>query len=418
MPKQITAADVADIIKPNSRVFIQGAVGEPTTLIEALHSDTAKPVNYASVSIPGINSFNPADFHAGAEFTTFFYHSGIAPKHSPPEHTHIHPLHFREIYRFLDNEASFDIALIQVSPPDAEGYCSLGPSVDFAPIVIKRSKIIVAEINEACPPAINAPKIPYDNIDYCIHCNHPLASPAPVTSNDIAEKIADHVSSLVDDGDCIQIGVGKLPGAILRKLNNHRRLGFHSGLLSDEVKTLIESGVITGENKTRDQFKHVTGIVFGSTSLYDWCAAHPDILFRSVDYTHDIGTLSALDNLVSINSVLEVDLLGQANAEWISGKQISSVGGLVDFARGARYSKQGRSIIALPATALGGKQSRIVPRVSPVTVSRVDTDYVVTEFGIAKLYGKSIRERAKALIEIAAPEFRSSLEDGKGEALI
>ena len=412
MPEKIARAKIHQLIKDHSRVFIQGGTGEPSALVEALEAtpDIDKPVEYVCVSIPGINRFNPAAFHQGAEFTTFFVHSALTPPPGIEQKTHFYPLHYRDIYRFLQQSDPFDIALIQLAPPDDNGLCSLGISVDFVPAIIDQAKLIIAEINPNMPASPHSPKLAWSALDYIVRCDHSPVTMATAPTTVTSEKIADHVSSLIDDGSCLQVGVGKLPGAILRKLTNHQRLGFHSGLLCQEVKDLIDAGVITGEQKTLDKNRHVTGIALGNQELYKWCADHSHVDFRAVDYTHDIRTIAAIDNFISINSVLEIDLMGQANAEMINGKQVSAVGGLVDFARGARYSKNGKSILALPATALSGCQSRIVPQNTLVSVCRSDIDYVVTEYGIARLADKSVEKRADSLIDIAAPEFKSSLQ--------
>lgn len=412
MPEVIAAKSLHKIIKNKHRVFIQGSTGEPTQLTAALASSPAekKCVEYVSVSIPGINQFNPAGFHQGAQFITFFQHQGIVDAEQYKSTTHFVPMHYRDIYRYLETCKPFDVLIIQVSPPDEEGNCSLGTSVDFVPALFGRSQIIVAEVNANFPASNNAPSLAFANIDYVINSTQSIFTTIPVPASDTCSAIADHVSTLIDDGSCLQIGVGKLPSAILNKLHNHQALGLHSGLLCDEVKTLIETGVMTGEQKNIDRHQHVCGIALGSTALYPWCAQQASVLFKPVNYTHCVNTIGAIDHFVSINSVIEVDLLGQANAEQINGQQISAVGGLVDFIRGARASAHGRSILALPATALAGNISRIIPRCTISSVSRYDIDVVVSEFGIAHLAGKSTEIRAENIINIASPKFRPELE--------
>ena len=231
---------------------------------------------------------------------------------------------------------------------------------------------------------------------------------------DVEERIGRNVAGLVDDGDCLQTGVGAIPDAVLDSLSSHRHLGFHSGMLCDGARKLIDAGVITGERKTRDRGRHVTGFVYGDADLYGWAVTRDDLDLRPVSYTHDAGVLASLDNLVIVNSAVQVDLFGQINAEMIGARQISGTGGAVDFFRGAALGRGGRSIVALPSTAARGSRSRIVVRLDPpgvATALRTDCDYVVTEFGVASLSGRTVDERAEALIGVSAPEFRRELEE-------
>lgn len=412
MPRVIQVNQVAALIPTNSQVFIQGGVGEPSTIIESLTaSKTAhKSIDYYAVSIPGINNFSPHTFHSGARFHSFFLHRNIAP--SADNALSFHPLHYRDIFRFIQQRDAFDVSIIQLSPPDSQGLCSFGPSVDFAPAIIGRSRCIIAEINPQLPAVPNAPSIAYQDIDVVVNTDHPLPTSTVQISSNTDKAIAEHVAALIDDGSCIQIGIGKLPGSILRQLQHHRRLGLHSGLISEATQELIESGVITGENKTIDRYQHVTGLALGSETFYRWVADQTQLVFRAVDYTHDQQTLSAIDQFVSINSVLEIDLQGQANAERVQGRTVSSSGGLVDFVRGARASQGGKSILAMPATAMAGSQSRIVIQLNDnaiTTLCRTDIDHVVTEFGSASLFALDTEQRAQALVDIAAPEQRNQL---------
>lgn len=414
MTRALEPTQIAALIQHRSRVFIQGGVGEPRTILKALTApgQKHKAVDYYGVSIPGINTFSPHTFHAGARFHTFFLHPNVAP--APPDAVSFHPLHYRDIYRFLEQSASFDMAIIQVSPPDSNGLCSFGVSVDFVSAILTRSHCIVAEINQQLPAVRDAPSIPYQDIDMVVNTDHPLPTVDAQLGGGIEIAIAQHVAALIDDGSCLQVGIGKLPGSILRQLRNHQQLGLHSGLISETARELITTGVITGEKKTLDRGHHVTGLALGDEEFYRWIASHPKMVFRSVDYTHDQRTLAAIDQFVSLNSVLEIDLQGQANAERVSGRAVSASGGLVDFVRGARASRGGKSILALPASAMGGKRSRLVARLSEnaiTTLCRTDIDHVVTEYGSASLFALDTEQRASALTEIAQPEHRDRLWD-------
>jgi 4-hydroxybutyrate CoA-transferase len=418
MPETIKSSDVRRLIQPGHRVFVQAGIGEPRDIIEALakasggagdHGDAA--VDYLTVSIPGINSaLAPRHLHRDAHLHTTFLHPGLGVGDTRRPISFL-PMHYRDTYRYLQSGERFDIAVIQVTPPDAEGFCSLGISVDFVPAILDSCDIVIAELNSQMPAPPDSLKIPLSKIHYRVDVDHPLPCSQAAEPGETELAIARNVAGLIDDDSCIQIGIGKLPGGILKELSGHRRLGLHSGLVSDAAQHLIESGVITGESKTIDRRSHVTGLAWGSAAFYRWLGDRPDIAFRPVDYTHDLRTLSAIDQFVSINSVIEIDLQGQANAEVMDSQQVSATGGLVDFARGARASHGGKSIIALPATAMRSTRSRIVSQLSTrmVTLCRADVDYVVTEYGCASLFGQSVQARATSLVAIAAPEFRDQL---------
>ncbi|WP_374973362.1 acetyl-CoA hydrolase/transferase family protein [Spongiibacter marinus] len=413
MTVQIKADDVAALISNHSRVFIQGGTGQPSDIVTALSQSTTAPhkaVNYTSISIPGINNFSPQTFHQGASFSSFFIHSQL--RQSGADTLHYYPLHYRDIFRFLKESPCFDIAIFQLSPPNNEGRCSFGLSADFADAVIANSRCIIAEINQQMPYCQHSPSIEFSAIDYAVDTDHPLPEPEPALDGEIERAIARHAAGLIEDGSCLQFGIGKIPGQILKQLHGHRQLGLHSGMISDEARQLIEAGVITGEAKSIDRHLHVAGIAYGSRSLYDWAGSQKQLHLRPVSYTHDNAVIQQLDRFVSINSALQIDLLGQANAECVAGRTVSSTGGLVDFVRGARASRGGKSIIALPASARAGQHSRIVNHLDQQAVStlcRADIDHVVTEYGSANLFGLDTERRACALIDIAHPAHRDTL---------
>ena len=257
-------------------------------------------------------------------------------------------------------------------------------------------------------------EVPYDRLDYVVETERPLVALATGDLPPEIHRIGAHVASLIEDGDTIQIGIGKVPAAVLAALRDRQGLGVHGGLVSDEVADLHEAGVLTGARKSHDRGTMVCTAALGGPRVYEWAGHCPDLRFAPVSYTHDIRVLGRIDNFVAINSVLAVDLFGQANAEMLAGRHVSGTGGLLDFVRGARLAKCGRSILALPSTASGGKTSRIVPPFSAgdvVSCPRADADVVVTEHGIARLRDKSVDERAAALIAIADPAFRRDLAD-------
>ena len=415
MTKIITPKQASQLLKPGSITFIQGGIGEPKVLLDALLAvpSAGDSVNFFSVMLPGINHYTPTKFHENATFNTFFVFDGLIESFQSGR-TRFLPLHYSEIIPFIDQLPTIDTVLIQTSIPDDNGMCNLGPTVDFVPALLKRAKIVIAEINKKMPIAVGGTAISYSSIDYAVKANHMLPDAGTYTTSIDVDSIATHVSQLIDDGDTLQFGIGNIPNAVLGKLENHRHLGIHSGMITGAVEILIKNRVFTSEQKTIDTGAHITGFALGSNEFYQWAANCAKMQFRPVSYTHDIRVLAALENFVSINSAVQVDLLGQVNVEMLNGKQISGTGGALDFVRGARLSKNGRSIIALPATAAKGTRSRIILRLDKkavISVPRTDVDYVVTEYGAVRLAHKSTEERAIALISIAAPQFRAELFD-------
>ena len=412
MPREISSDGLPDLLRPGMTVFIQCASGEPSSLLQALAAapEASAGVHYVGCFIPGINRIDPASFHPNARLTSFFVFGDIARSHVAGKVRFL-PLHYSGIWDYLAG-LEIDIALIQVTPPDRAGRCSLGVSVHFVPAALHRAKVIVAEVNAAMPRPAHSYGIRYDRLDYVVETDRPLVALATGDLPPEVRRIGAHVAGLIDDGDTIQIGIGKVPAAVLAALRDRRDLGLHGGLVSDEVADLHDAGVITGARKSRDVGAMVCTAALGSARVYDWAGRCADLRFAPVSYTHDVRVLGDIDNFVAINSVLSVDLSGQANAEMLDGRQVSGTGGLLDFVRGARLAKGGRSILALPSTAGAGKSSRIVPRLGAgdmVSCPRADADIVVTEHGIARLRDQSVDERAEALIAIADPAFRREL---------
>jgi 4-hydroxybutyrate CoA-transferase len=413
MPQKIEAERLADLLRPGMTVFVQGASGEPAPLLHALAAapEASRGVHYVGCRIPGVNRIDPASFHSDARLTSFFVFGDIARSEGAGKERFL-PLHYTGIWTYLAG-LQIDLALIQVAPPDGHGRCSLGVSVHFVPAVLGQAKAIVAEVNAAMPRPAQSFEIDLDRLDYVVETERPLMA---LTSGDrdlVIDRIGQNVASLIEDGDIVQIGIGKVPAAVLASLREHRDLGLHGGLVSDEVAELHAAGVLTGARKSHEPATMVCTAALGSERVYEWAGRCRDLRFAPVSHTHDIRVIAQIDNFVAINSVLAVDLCGQANAEMLGGRQVSGTGGLLDFVRGARLSRGGRSILALPSTA-GGRASRIVPRLGEgdiVSCPRADADIVVTEHGIAHLRERSVDERADALITIADPVFRDGLAD-------
>ena len=305
-----------------------------------------------------------------------------------------------------------DVALIQVSPPDEQGYCSLGVTAGYTLDAAFNARIVIAEVNKQMPRTFGNNQLSIDRFDYLVETSRPLLEyPSPVVG-EVEMAVAKNVRQLIGDRAVLSFGVGNIPEAVLRSLSGKRHLGIHSGMICDSMATLIEAGVITNERKNIARGKSVAALALGTKKLFRFMDENPGVEMHPFSYTHDIMNLAQLDNFVSINSALEVDLTGQISAESIGGVQISTIGGQADFARGAALSKGGKSVIAFTSTTRGGKNSRIVPQFMAGTVistPRYDVQYVVTEYGIAELWGKTQFERMDALIAIAHPRFRDDL---------
>jgi len=321
------------------------------------------------------------------------------------------PCHYSAIPRmFAQGQLPNDVGLVQVSPPGPDGTVTLGTGVEYVADAIPHTRTLIAEINQQMPATVGGPRLPLSAFAAFIETDRPLVEAPTRFPDGVDLRIADHVASIVEDGDTIQIGVGSLPSAVLDSLSGHSDLGFHSGMITDGVLALVEKGVITGARKEIDQGIVVTGAALGTAQAYGRLHEFP-VEFRPASYTHAPAVLSELRSLVSINSAIEVDLLGQVGAELARGVHIGAVGGQVDFSRAAALTGS-RSIIALRSTNGSGEYSTIVPRLHSgvVTTARVDVDAVVTEHGVAMLTGCTVAERALRLIEVAAPEHREALE--------
>jgi 4-hydroxybutyrate CoA-transferase len=321
------------------------------------------------------------------------------------------PCFFSEVPSLFDSVLRPDVAMITVSPPDVNGFCSLGVSVDYTKHAVECAGLVIAEVNRAMPRTHGDSFIRASEIDLFVEVDTPLYELKIAETSDIEKKIGRYVAELVEDGCCLQLGIGGIPDAVLRNLTAFKDLGVHSEMISDGVQHLVEKGIITGRMKTLHRDKVVVNFLMGTRRFYDWVNDNHMIEMKTVDYTNNPYIIAQNDRMVAINSALEVDLLGQVCADSLGSKQFSGVGGQVDFVRGARMSKGGKAIIALPSTA-GGDVSRIVPILktgAAVTTSRNDVDFVVTDFGIAALRGKTIRERMKSLINVSAPQFREEL---------
>ena len=326
------------------------------------------------------------------------------------------PIHFyAQPVAMRQHAVPVDVGLIQVTPPDEDGYVNMGTSCDQTAEIVRLARITIAQVNKNMPHLCGATKIKVTDIDYFVEHDEDIYELPFITSDDpVSEKIGYYISTLIEDGACLQMGQGKVPNAILKFLEHKKDLGIHTEVFSDNLIPLVKKGVVNGQAKQIDKGRIVATFVQGTKDLYKFVDNNPMIQLMSVDYTNNAGVIAQNDNVVAINSAIEVDLMGQVVADSVGNKMFSGVGGQQDFLRGAEQSKNGKPIIALPSTAKNDTISRIVAGLkpgTPVTTTRNEVHYVVTEYGIADLFGKSISERSEALIAIAHPKFRDQLRE-------
>jgi 4-hydroxybutyrate CoA-transferase len=412
--KIVTAAEAVNAVKSGDRVVIGHACGEPPTLVSALVDRAAQLRN---VEIVHMVAMGPAKYTQPGMEASFHHNAlfvgGSTRKSVEEKRADYTPCFFSEIPRlFRDGVLPVNVALIQVTPPDEDGFCSYGVSVDYTQPAAECAPVVIAQMNSRMPRTGGA-KIHLDKITCIVLKDEPLIELKPPQIGEIEKKIGENVAALIPDGATLQLGIGAIPDAVLLFLGGKKDLGIHSEMFSDGVVFLAESGVITNSKKTVNPGKFVATFLMGTQKLYDFVHNNPAVELLPVDQVNDPCIIGQHKDMMSINSALQVDLMGQVNAEMIGSKQYSGIGGQVDYVRGTSRSAGGKSIIALPSTAAGGKISRIaieLDRGSAVSTSRNDVHYIVTEHGVAQLRGKNLRERARALIAIAHPDFRASLE--------
>jgi 4-hydroxybutyrate CoA-transferase len=414
MTQWIQAQDVAGLLRPGMTVFVAGATAEPREILRALseQGEGCAGVRFVSVSLPGINHVDFTSLNEKAQSTAFF----ATPENRQSIATgraEFVPMQYSAIYDYLQRDLPVDVALVQLPEPTRDAV-SLGISVDFLPSILDKAGLLIGEINTRQPTPAGAAEMPLSRLDYAVACDRPVPTIAPAKINSTINEIGRHIAGLIQDGDCLQIGIGGIPGATMAALSERNDLGFHSGMITDGAMNLARAGNITGRMKAVDADLMVSGATLGSQELIEWAGNAQNLAFRPVGYTHDIEVLRRINNFVSINSALEVDLFGQVNADMLGSRQISATGGSIDMMRGAALSAGGRSIIALKSTARGGTVSCIRPALTAGTATtalRTDVDYVVTEYGARRIRHLPLMARAAALIEIAHPDFHDSLQD-------
>jgi acyl-CoA hydrolase len=403
--------DLRAFLRPGDHIVWGQACGEPTTLVEALIAQAesiGRLSAFAATSFSGILSAEAAERLTLSSMGAI----GALRTVAAAGRLGIVPCHVSQVAPMIEHgRIGCDVAFVQVSPPDANGNHSFGLINDFVQAAVAKARVVVAEVNERVPFTLGDAVLPAARIDCAVHVARAPVEVFPAKINETDLAIAKIVAGYVEDGAVIQVGIGAVPDAILRLLHDRRDLGVHSGMIGDGLVDLVEAGVVTNARKPIDSGVSITGALVGTRHLYDFADRNPQIGMRSSSYTHSEAVLSRLTRLVTINSAIEVDLTGQVNAEQSGAQYLGGTGGQVDYVRAGSRSPGGRSVIALPATAKGGKISRIAATLSgPVTTARSEVDVVVTEFGAAELKGQTLAERARRLVAIAHPDFREELD--------
>jgi acyl-CoA hydrolase/RimJ/RimL family protein N-acetyltransferase len=418
-PKKFRPQDeIFTTIKRGNRLFISTGCGAPQYLINALVKFVeSNPNAFADTEVfqvwtLGVSVYTEQKFNYNFRHNSFFlsYKSRDSVNRGLADYT---PIFLSRVPDLLHrNQIDFNVALIQTSLPDSNGFVSLGISVDICKAAVENADCIIAQMNVNMPRVHGDTFINISTIDYLIHHDEPLLRYTPTVAGEISQQAGKYVAKIINDGDTIQIGYGSLPNAVLENLRNKKNLGIHTELLTDAVIDLIKTGVINNSKKNIDRGKTVASFCMGTEETYKYIDDNPEMEFRTIEYTNDPLVISKIRNMTAINSALQIDLTGQVSVESVDGKFFSGIGGSADFMRGAPLAPGGKTILVMQSTARNGTVSRIVPSLTEgtgVTLNRGDVFYVVTEYGIAYIHGKNIRERAMDLIAIAHPKFREQL---------
>jgi 4-hydroxybutyrate CoA-transferase len=415
-PKVMTAERAVESVRSGDRIWVSEGCATPQPLLDAL---LERSPELRDVEIVHMLTLGNAEY-TRPEYEGHFRHSGLflgnnvrgAVAAGRADYT---PISLSEIEKlFWSGEMPLDLAFIQTSPPDEYGYLSLGTGIDCSLSAAQCASFVIAEVNEQMPRTLGDTFLHVNKVSAMVETSRPLLELPPAPPSQEQHRIAQNVAALIPDGATLQLGIGGIPSAILEALYDRQHLGIHSEMCPDGVVPLMEAGVITGERKTLHRGKVVAGFVLGTRRIFEFIHNNPAFEFHPTQYTNDPFVIAQNDRMVAINSAIQVDLTGQVCADSIGAMPYSGVGGQLDFIRGAARSKEGKPIIALPSTAQNRTVSRIVPVLDPgagVVTSRADVHYVVTEHGVAYLFGKSLRQRAEALIRIADPKFRDELHD-------
>ena len=410
----VTPAEAVAGIRSGQAVYLHCAAATPSVLLDAL---VARAPELHDVRIVHLHIEGPGP-HLAPEMDGHFRHRALfigpnARQAVNEGRADYVPVFLSDIPRlFTSGALPLDAVLVNATPPDAHGFCSLGTSVEAMHAAIRSAKTVIVQFNRAMPRTLGESFIHVGEIDLAVEVDVPPYEHSVGEIGAVERRIGEHVADLVPDGATLQLGIGAIPAATALALHDKRDLGIHTEMFTDAVVDLVEAGVITGARKERNRGKIVTAFVMGTKRLYDFVHDNPMVEMRAVDFTNDSHVIRSFSRMVAINSAIEVDLSGQVVADSIGHQLYSGVGGQMDFIRGAALAPDGRAIIALPSTAAGGTQSRIATSIKEgagVVTTRAHVRTVVTEWGVAELFGKSLRERAEALISIAHPDFRDEL---------
>lgn len=409
----MTAAEAVMLVTSGARVTLSGNAGVPRVLLDAL---CARSGELRDVEVMTLLTLGEAPWarpeHRGAFRTTALFIGENLRGAVNEGNADYMPIFLSEIARLFRERAPIDVALVQVSPPDEHGYSSLGVSVDVVKPAAHLARHVIAEVNPRCPRTHGDSFLHVSRFSAVVEVDHELPELAPHPIDEVSCQIGANVAGLVEDGDTLQLGIGAIPDAVLDALVDRRDLGIHTEMFSDGVMRLVEAGVITGDRKPIHRGKVVSSFLMGSRALYRWVHDNPVVEMHPSDYTNDPVVVAQHDHVVAVNSAIQVDLTGQVVSDSIGRRFYSGIGGQVDFIRGAARAAHGRPVIALPSTARCGTISRIACELDPgagVVTSRGDVHFVATEFGVADLWGRSVRERARQLIAIAHPAHRDAL---------
>ncbi|MEH7246219.1 acetyl-CoA hydrolase/transferase C-terminal domain-containing protein [Neobacillus niacini] len=408
--RTILKHEAIGMIKPSSSIYLAAYCNEPQTFVEEMVNQRERLfgstlyINVVGSLLQNVKD----DILPFFRIRSFLNAPWLGNAWGNVDCDYI-PVNVSELPKLL-SQLGIDITLIQVSPPDDQGNCCFGISVDSVKAAVQQARIVIAEVNDQVPFTYGDTMVSVQNIDYFVSTSRPLLTIPLGEISEIEKKIGENVADLIPDGATIQWGIGSIPSSVIRSLVHKKELGVHSGSINDSVIELVEKGIITNSHKTVLPNKMVCTTLIGTKELFRYADHNPNIELHPANFTHASSTLSKIDHFHAINSALEVDITGQVNAEEINNRIIAGVGGQMDFIRGAQSSKGGKAIIALPSTTRDGKTSKIKTSVSPVTTLKSEVQYIVTEYGVATLFGKSLKERAIELISISHPDFRQELE--------
>lgn len=414
MKKYTTADEALKIIKSNDCVYIHGGAAVPSHLVEKM---TERASELKNVTVCHIHTEGDAPYADPKYKDSFYVNSFFLAKNV--RHTlkagngSYTPIFLSDIpLLFNKSSIQIDVALIQVSPPDSHGYCTMGVSVEASKAAVRNAKVVIAQVNEKMPRVFGDGILHVKEIDYLVRYDAPIYTESAKKAGEVEEKIGNYIAELIEDGSTLQMGIGSIPNAALSKMTHLEDLGIHTELLTDGVLDLIESGVINCSQKKVNKGKAVAAFMLGSQRLYDFANDNPFIELREASFTNDTSVIRRNPKMISINSAIEVDVTGQVCADSIGTRLYSGVGGQMDFVRGASLSEGGKAIIALPSVTKNGI-SRITPFLKQgagVVTTRSHVQYIITEYGVAYLFGKTLHERIKAMINIAHPDHREQLE--------